>query len=64
MTSRQYDDYCRVTKLLNNMRKSDLLVLEYCLNGGIQEEKNQYYIERIRFILEEVRTQMSTCVVD
>lgn len=64
MTSRKYDDYCRVNALLKNMREQDLRVLSYAVIHTLNEENNLYYIDSLRRLAQEIDLSIKSCVVD
>lgn len=64
MTSREYDDYCRVNRLLHNMRYADLVVLSYAITFTLNEENNLYFKEALYRLKPEVETLIASCAVD
>ncbi len=64
MTSRNYDDYCRVTALLKKMRKDDLGVLQHAIRSTLKDEKNLYFRNALERLDAELEASIKTCLTD
>ncbi len=64
MTSRQYDDYCRVNALLKKMRHEELTVLSYAVRKTLMRESNLYFKDALGKLLVEINCALASCVVD